>query len=127
MNAVNPEIDPLRLLSAAACSFANDIDKWIQKYGRELGDIGSDRVSMLRTRAALQRFHGACGVNKSIGFYGESQCGKSNLVSRIGNGIGASTTSTQSLLVKDVSTGGPWRSASGTGPRRNGPGCRCRA
>lgn len=109
MNAANQEIDPLRLLSAAACSFANDIDKWMQKHGGELIDIGSDRVVMLRTRAELQRFHGACGVNKSIGFYGESQCGKSNLVSRIGQGIGASTTIKQSLLVADVSTGGPWR------------------
>ena len=115
MNAANQEIDPLRLLSAAACSFANDIDIWMKRYGRELVDIRSDRVSMLRTRAALQRFHGACGVNKSIGFYGESQCGKSNLVSRIGRGIGASTTTTQSLLVADVSTGGPWRSQAADG------------
>ena len=110
----------LNHLATAATSFADQIDQWIRRFGSQYGESGAGRIPLLGQRSALRRLHGASGVGKSVGFYGESQCGKSNLVSRIGEALGVGVTAEGSLLVVDPvpadTVNVPWRSGGHAGP-----------
>jgi Putative bacterial virulence factor len=107
----------LNHLATAATSFADQIDQWIRRFGAQYGESGSGRIPLLGQRSALRRLQGASFVGKSVGFYGESQCGKSNLVSRIGEALGVAVTPDGSLLVMDplpdAAVGAPWRHGRG--------------
>jgi hypothetical protein len=95
----------------ASATFARSLDIWIRKYGKDRGDSASRRIVLLDRRSQLERLAVASRTRRSIGFYGESQCGKSNLVSRIGQGLGVRATPAGSLLVRDPSndpTRAPW-------------------
>jgi|GEM_PF-2140387 len=110
----------LNHLAGAATSFADQIDQWIRRFGSQYGESGAGRIPLLTQRSALRRLHGASAVGKSVGFYGESQCGKSNLVSRIGEALGVGVTAEGSLLVVDPvpadTVNVPWRSGGHAGP-----------
>ena len=58
---------------------------------------------------------GASVVGKSIGFYGESQCGKSNLVSRFASSVGASCSTLRPPTRRESS---PARATERSGERR---------
>jgi hypothetical protein len=102
---------PIARFIDAARSFADGRDLWIARFGSDRGLSGEHRMALLSGRRRLEQLSEAARLRKSVGFYGESQCGKSNLVSRIGQGLGASMTATGSLLVRDPSSNGsvgPW-------------------
>ena len=110
---------PLVRLADASLRFAKAYDDWLKVYGarRKLGS--EHRRGLQQVVADLDRLSSASRAAPSVGIYGESQCGKSNLVSRIGSGLGALSTtgdSGGSLLVKDPGvpeSEAPWRKADG--------------
>lgn len=94
-----------------ACAFADRRDLWLDRFGADRGLSSERRLELLDSRRKLHLLAHAARRRKSVGFYGESQCGKSNLVSRVGQGLGARVTATGSLLVRDPSlpgAAGPW-------------------
>lgn len=108
-----PPLQSIAALIGEACAFAESRDVWLERYGLDRGHSGDQRLTLVDARRSLQHLARAIGVRRSVGFYGESQCGKSNLVSRIGRGLGARATDSGSLLVKDPSVPGtpvPWES-----------------
>ena len=95
----------------SAYEFTRGMDVWFRRFGADRGHTGAQRLMLLHERAQLGCLRRAIRLRRSIGFYGESQCGKSNLVSRIGEGLGARATPTGSLLVMDPTPAGelvPW-------------------
>lgn len=115
---VSPPASIVALIDEA-CAFADERDAWIERFGADRGHSGEQRLELLDSRRRLHLLAHAARMRRSVGFYGESQCGKSNLVSRIGQGLGARVTASGSLLVRDPSVpgaAGPW-SADGY------PGC----
>lgn len=106
-----PPLQSIIALIDEACEFTQSRDEWIEEHGAQRGHSGEQRLGLLNARRQLQLLARASRLQRSVGFYGESQCGKSNLVSRIGGGLGASVTASGSLLVKDPSPVGassPW-------------------
>jgi hypothetical protein len=99
----------LQAFAAASYRFSSQMDLWVRRFGGDHGDSGSWRITLLMHRSDLRRLAGASRSGKSIGFYGESQCGKSNLVSRVGQGLGVMATKSGSLLIDDRAVDGPWR------------------
>jgi hypothetical protein len=95
---------PLGDFAVASSTFARSLDTWLARWGRDRGESGSRRLVLLGQRYRLDRLAAAGRAVRSIAFYGESQCGKSNIVSRIGQGLGAGVTADGSLLVHDAST-----------------------
>ena len=89
--------------TVASSTFARSLDTWLARWGRDRGESGARRLVLLGQRYRLDRLAAAGRAVRSIAFYGESQCGKSNIVSRIGQGLGAGVTADGSLLVRDVS------------------------
>jgi hypothetical protein len=95
----------------SAYEFTRGMDVWFRSFGADRGHTGAQRLMLLHERAQLGCLRRAIRLRRSIGFYGESQCGKSNLVSRIGEGLGARATPSGSLLVMDPTPAGeqvPW-------------------
>jgi hypothetical protein len=95
----------------SAYDFTRGMDVWFRRFGADRGHTGAQRLMLLHERAQLGCLRRAIRLRRSIGFYGESQCGKSNLVSRIGEGLGARATPSGSLLVLDPTPAGergPW-------------------
>lgn len=89
--------------TAASSTFARSLDTWLSRWGRDRGESGARRLVLLGQRYRLDRLAAAGRAVRSIAFYGESQSGKSNIVSRIGQGLGAGVSADGSLLVRDVS------------------------
>jgi hypothetical protein len=85
----------------ASLEFARSFDGWLRQFGGRRGLGGQARLGLQATIADIDRVSSAMRQPASIGIYGESQCGKSNLVSRFGLALGARSTSDGSLLVRD--------------------------
>ena len=83
-----------------ATNFAERCDAWLVQFGAE-AQSGWCRSQILQQSTELRNLRDALRWGPSIGLYGESQCGKSNLVSRFGKNLGAPCTPTGSLLLND--------------------------
>jgi len=84
-----------------AADFAQGLDQWIGAFPQEAQQAGFARASLLRQRMSLGSIQRALRWGPSVGLYGESQCGKSNLVSRFASGLGAGSSKKGSLLIQD--------------------------
>ena len=106
----NPWRQALPQFVGSAHEFATGIDAWLGKFGPLRNKTGSERIPVLEHLENLRLFVAASRMGRSMGIYGQSQGGKSNLVSRIGSGLGAQTKD-GSLLVFDPSlepSQAPW-------------------
>lgn len=93
--------EDLRSFSSAAAYFGKRLDDWILRFPQNALQEGLSRADILESRRPLELISGALRWGPSVGLYGESQCGKSNLVSRFAQGLGAAQTSSGSLLIND--------------------------
>ena len=91
----------LQLFGTAAALFGKKLDDWILRFPQQALQEGMSRADILESRRPLDLISGALRWGPSVGLYGESQCGKSNLVSRFAKGLGAEQTPEGSLLVND--------------------------
>jgi hypothetical protein len=109
----NSDIPALVGLTDASARFAAQLDAWLLRHGKDRAGSGARRVLLLHRRENLGRIAAAARSAASIGFYGESQCGKSNLVSRLGQSLGASDRCDAPLLIRDESGDrrSPWGGA----------------
>lgn len=104
-------------LADAAVRFAASLEEWLRGHGRERSESGARRILLLHRRSHLERLAVAARSSRSIGFYGESQCGKSNLVSRLGRSLGATKAAEGPLMILDASgdRSAPWANEDGGG------------
>jgi hypothetical protein len=92
-------------LNAGATSFVKELDQWIRKYPAIASSKQVRRADVLQSALRLRRIGDALQWGPSVALYGESQCGKSNLVSRFAHGLGAAASPEGDLLVRDPSGG----------------------
>lgn len=93
----------LARVTDAALAFAREYDRWLRQFAAERLPGKHARLGLQPLVEELGRLAIAVRQPPSVGIYGESQCGKSNLVSRIGSGLGARSTPEGSLLIRDPS------------------------
>ena len=105
-----------RSLAYASCRLGDKIDEWIQKFPGEAIQKSLTRTTFMHSRVDLSRIESALSWGPSVGLYGESQCGKSMLVSRFASGLGAGCSQDGSLLIAD-STPKSTRESEATRPR----------
>ena len=105
-----------RSLAYASCRLGDEIDEWIQKFPGEAIQKSLTRTTFMHSRVDLSRIESALSWGPSVGLYGESQCGKSMLVSRFASGLGAGCSQDGSLLIAD-STPKSTRESEATRPR----------
>lgn len=90
-------------LADAGVAFADGLVGWMRQYPDEadksrllhVDDILLRKRRLSRVRAALEH-------RASVGLFGESQCGKSMLVSRFGQALGVATDAEGNLLIRGV-------------------------
>ena len=85
----------------SAAEFSESCDFWIRRYPSEAKKVSWSRADFQRHGTVLLNIRDALRWGPSIGLFGESQCGKSNLVSRFAKGLGAPSTPSGSLLIAD--------------------------
>lgn len=93
--------ETLSSLADAGIVFADGLVEWTRQYPDEadksralnIDDLLLRRRELVKTRAALEH-------RVSVGLFGESQCGKSMLVSRFGSAMGVAVDSDGNLLVR---------------------------
>lgn len=93
----------LEVFANESKKFCENMDHWIHKFGQESHASGLSRTDALQARTELERIERALRWGPSVGVYGESQCGKSNLVSRFAQGLGAEMAEDGGLLISDPS------------------------
>lgn len=93
----------LEVFANESKKFCVNMDHWIQRFGQESHTSGLSRTDALQARTELERIERALRWGPSVGVYGESQCGKSNLVSRFAQGLGAKAAEDGGLLISDPS------------------------
>ncbi len=91
----------LRTLASAASLFGEGLDDWARDFEHAAKVAGLRRSGLLNPRFSLHQLASALQWGPSVGLYGESQCGKSMLVSRFAAGLGALAGMDGSLLVDD--------------------------
>ncbi len=74
--------DSMKDLVAAGLQFRAGIDGWISEFSNVATAKGIRRASLFDARFKLEQAQAALAWGTSVGLYGESQCGKSALVSR---------------------------------------------
>ena len=94
----------VRSLATAMCRFGDDLDRWIQRNPADAAQKGLRRTSLLGSRFNIRNIEAALAWGPSVGLYGESQCGKSMLVSRFARGLGSGNSDDGSLMITDTTT-----------------------
>jgi Putative bacterial virulence factor len=92
----------------AVLKFARDLrktvqamSKWADMHREWAEKKGVRRAELQLDLGKVDRLIEALGWGVSVGMYGESQCGKSNLVSRLAYGLGAVTSPDGGLCIAD--------------------------
>ncbi len=75
-------LDAMKDLVAAGLQFRIGIDDWIRDFSNVATAKGIRRASLFDSRFKLEQVQASLAWGTSVGLYGESQCGKSALVSR---------------------------------------------
>lgn len=91
--------------NARVVALFGELDGWIRRYPAIANAKQIRRADALQSALRLKRIGDALHWGPSVALYGESQCGKSNLVSRFATGLGAKER-LGNLLVTD-----PWGSS----------------
>jgi hypothetical protein len=87
------------------------MDTWALRYKAESERNHLSRAELRLQVGEIDRVAEALLWGVSVGMYGESQCGKSNLVSRLAKGLGAAESAEGNLCVKDpcdIQAERPW-------------------
>jgi hypothetical protein len=104
----------LQALAHAAAHFAKRVDDWVCHFEVAAREGSLTRDQVVEPWRQLELIRDALRWGPSVGVFGESQCGKSNLVSRFAKGLGARSTQEGSLLINEphstpASDPNPWK------------------
>ena len=93
----------LQAFAHAAAHFAKRVDDWVCHFEVAAREGSLTRDQVVEPWRQLELIRDALRCGPSVGVFGESQCGKSNLVSRFAKGLGAKSTPEGSLLINEPS------------------------
>lgn len=93
-------VDHVKELVDAGILLQSQLDAWITRYPDVADTHALRRAGLIRPKRALEQLRSALEWGPSVGLFGESQCGKSSLVSRFAVGDSAGNGDSGELQIE---------------------------